>query len=89
MHELVHVWQFQTHTPWTLWSWASTLLRGGYGAGLPGYRYDLPLQDFSRLNLEQQASVVEHAFLLKVGQRGGRMPWGLSAADLSEAPFPI
>ncbi len=89
VHELVHVWQFQTRPLWTLTSWAKTMLGGGYGAGLPGYRYDLPLGGFHHLNLEQQASVVEHGFLLRAKRRSSRMPWGLSATHLAAAPFPI
>ncbi len=88
VHELVHVWQFQTRPLWTLASWAATVLRGGYGAGLPGYRYAVPVATFAALNLEQQASVVEHAFLLGRNRRSGTMPPGIRAADLTAAsPF--
>ena len=89
VHELVHVWQFQTRPGWTLLSWASAVLSGGYGPKLCAYRYDLPLGDFTRLNLEQQASVVEHAVLLRRGVRAPTLPWGASLADLAGAPFPI
>lgn len=65
VHELTHVWQFQTATWRTLVSWLRTVLEGGYGRGLPGYRYRLPLGDWAGYNLEQQASMVEHAFLLR------------------------
>ena len=88
VHELVHVWQFQTRPLWTLASWAGTLLRGGYGEGLPGYRYTPPVKRFEALNLEQQASVVEHAFLLGRGRRTAEMPAGLRLGDLASAPFP-
>ncbi len=67
IHELTHVWQFQTRALPTLASWARVVARGGYGPGLPGYRYRLPLPDWRSLNLEQQASVVEHAYLLREG----------------------
>ncbi len=88
VHELTHVWQFQTRPFSTLASWAGVVAKGGYGPGLPGYRYTLPLGDFVALNLEQQASVVEHAFLLRGGSRSGRMPARLCAADLAASPFP-
>ncbi len=74
VHELTHVWQFQTRPLATLASWARVVASGGYGPGLPGYRYTLPLGAFDALNLEQQASVVEHAFLLRAGRRSSRMP---------------
>ena len=76
IHELTHVWQFQTRPLATLASWAKVALAGGYGPGLPGYRYDLPLAPWERLNLEQQASVVEHAFLLQGGHRSRATPAG-------------
>ena len=66
IHELTHVWQFQTRFAWTVRSWAGVVLSGGYGPGLPGYDYRHPF-DWARLNLEQQARVVEHAFLLRSG----------------------
>ena len=88
IHELVHVWQFQTRPLWTLASWAATAIGGGYGPGLPGYRYTLPLPPFGRLNLEQQASVVEHAFLLGRGVRSAAMAPGARLHDLaSSTPF--
>ena len=88
IHELVHVWQFQTRPWWTLASWATALLSGGYGGGLRAYRYDLPFGDFTALNLEQQASVVEHAFLLRCGVRAPGLPWGAAPSDFAGAPFP-
>lgn len=89
VHELTHVWQFQTRPLWTLLSWARAVLSGGYGPGLPAYRYALPLQPFARLNLEQQASVVEHAFLLGRGLRSPSAPACARLADYAVAPFPI
>ena len=90
VHELVHVWQFQTRPVGTLMSWARTVLEGGYGPGLPGYRYGLPLAAFAELALERQASVVEHAFLLRAGLRTPMMPQGLRWSDVRGAtPFPI
>lgn len=65
MHELTHVWQFQTAAGRTLRSWAATAAGGGYGRGRPGYRYTVPLGAWDDYNLEQQASIVEHAFLLR------------------------
>ena len=88
VHELTHIWQFQTRPLATLASWARVMMSGGYGPGLPGYRYALPLAAFEDLNLEQQASVVEHAFLLRAGHRSRRMPEGISAVDLTASPFP-
>ena len=64
IHELTHAWQFQTAARWTLASWAKTLATGGYGPGLPGYGYAHPFE-WASLNLEQQARVVEHAYLLR------------------------
>jgi hypothetical protein len=89
VHELTHVWQFQTKPLWTLLSWARAVLSGGYGPGLPAYRYSLPLEPFERLNLEQQASVVEHAFLLRMGRRSPATPPGARLLDYAEAPFPL
>ena len=76
IHEMTHVWQFQVRPLATLGSWAKVTLTGGYGPGLPGYRYDLPLRPWDRLNLEQQASVVQHAFLLRDGRRSRATPAG-------------
>lgn len=67
VHELVHVGQFAAAPGRTLLSWARVLLSGGYGPGLPGYRYPWPPPAWSRLNLEQQASLVEHAYLAREG----------------------
>jgi hypothetical protein len=85
LHELTHVWQFQTR-PWrTLASWARVLLSGGYGPAQRGYLYAHPF-DWARLNLEQQASVVEHAFLLRAGAATTQPP--LTLADYAgRTPF--
>jgi hypothetical protein len=62
LHELTHVWQFQTRPWWTLRSWAGVVISGGYGPGLPGYR--LPERwTWDALNLEQQARAVETGWL--------------------------
>jgi len=89
IHELTHVWQFQTRPLWTLASWARAVATGGYGRGLPAYRYRVPFGAFARLNLEQQASVVEHAFLLGQGRRSPAMPAAATLADYAGAPFPV
>jgi len=61
VHELTHVWQAQTGV---------RLLRAKLRAGdsPAAYAYDLDRQpDFAALNIEQQAMVVEHAFLAARG----------------------
>ena len=80
VHELVHVWQFQTRPLWTILSWAGVVLCGGYGPGLPGYRYAWPLAQWDALNLEQQAATVEHAFMLR---QTGWCPAAPSGASLA------
>ena len=77
VHELVHVWQFQTRRLNTLVSWALTAASGGYGPSRRGYRYTHPF-DWDRLNLEQQASAVEHAFLLREGAATTEPPLALA-----------
>jgi hypothetical protein len=65
VHELVHVWQAQQGV---------RLLRGKLNAGDRPAAYAYPLGndcDWVRLNIEQQAMVVEHRFRLS---RGGRAP---------------
>ena len=65
VHELTHVWQAQNGV---------RLLRAKLkaGDGPSAYAYRLtPGLDFASLNIEQQAMVVEHAFL---ASRGGRAP---------------
>lgn len=66
IHELTHVWQFQTQPGRTVLSWAGVVASGGYGPSQRGYDYRHPFE-WTRLNLEQQARVVEHAFLLRAG----------------------
>jgi hypothetical protein len=88
VHELTHVWQFQTMPAWTLASWALTALGGGYRRGLPGYRYTLPLKPFAAHNLEQQASMVEHAYILHETGACQAAPKGATLEALSAAiPF--
>lgn len=65
VHELTHVWQAQNGV---------RLLRAKLRAGdsAASYAYDAAgLGDFASLNIEQQAMVVEHAFL---ASRGGAAP---------------
>lgn len=88
LHELTHVWQFQTAPLRTLASWAKTVATGGYGPGLPGYRYTLPLAPFESYGLERQAAIVEHAFLVREGGRAYEVPVGACWADYSTVtPF--
>ena len=66
IHELTHVWQAQSGV-----NLLAAKLRAGDGAA--AYAYDLSKTcDFSRLNIEQQAMVVQHAFLTA---RGGSAPY--------------
>ncbi len=80
VHELTHVQQFQAHPVWTLKSWLRVLLSGGYGPGVPGYRYRIPFV-WEALNLEQQARVVEHGWLLERDVTTEAMPQGAVADD--------
>jgi hypothetical protein len=65
VHELTHVWQAQNGVSLIL-----AKLRAGDAA--ESYAYDLSDdRAFADLNIEQQAMVVEHAFL---ASRGGRTP---------------
>lgn len=65
VHELAHVWQAQNGVRLLL-----AKLKAGDSAA--AYAYDLTRSpDFRTLNIEQQAMVVEHAFL---ASRGGRTP---------------
>jgi hypothetical protein len=67
VHELTHVWQAQNGVRLLL-----AKIRAGDGAS--SYAYDLAQEpDFNALNIEQQAMVVEHAFL---SARGERAPYG-------------
>jgi hypothetical protein len=88
IHELTHVWQFQTRPFWTLWSWFAVLVGGGYGPGLPGYRYRAPLKAWGAYNLEQQASIIEHAFLLREIGRCEEAPVSLTEL-CAVAPFDL
>ncbi len=92
VHELTHAWQFQTRPLWTLASWARVALSGCY-LNRRAYRYTLPVA-WDRLNLEQQAKVVEHRFLLERGLRPADMPAGAAIEayhnlNLREAPEPV
>ena len=61
VHELAHVWQAQNGV-----RLLAAKLRAGDDAA--AYAYDLAAgPDFARLNIEQQAMVVEHAFLARQG----------------------
>lgn len=65
IHELVHVWQVQN---------GLNLLTGKLRAGDGPAAYAYPLGDdcqWKQLNIEQQAMIIEHRFLLS---RGGRVP---------------
>lgn len=64
VHELVHVWQAQQGTNLLV-----AKLRAGDSAA--SYAYPLDCQDWKALNIEQQASVIEHQFRLL---RGGQAP---------------
>jgi len=66
VHELAHVWQAQRgiFLPWA---------KLAAGDGAAAYAYDLDAgPSFGALNIEQQASVVEHAFL---ASRGAATPF--------------
>ena len=70
VHELTHVWQAQNGVNLLL-----AKLRAGDRAST--YAYDLGCGPaFEELNIEQQAMVVQHAFLLR---RGGRAPFAPEA----------
>jgi len=61
IHELVHVWQAQQGVN-------LLLAKLSAGDGPAAYAYDCsPLTNWSGLNIEQQASVIEHRFLLSQG----------------------
>lgn len=65
VHEMTHVWQAQNGV-----NLLFAKLRAGDGQA--AYAYDLgPSPDFARLNIEQQAMVVQHAF---TASRGGPAP---------------
>jgi hypothetical protein len=68
VHELAHIWQAQ-HGVRLL------LAKLKAGDGPRAYAYDLERQpDFLTLNIEQQATVVEHAFLASRGVRTPHPP---------------
>lgn len=70
VHELTHVWQAQNGVNLLI-----AKLKAGDKAA--AYAYDLTAgPDFARLNIEQQAMVVQHAFVLR---RGGRAPFDAQA----------
>lgn len=62
IHEMVHVWQARSGTN-LLWA----KLRAGDGPA--AYRYPAVRCDWTGLNIEQQAMVVEHRFRASRGQR--------------------
>ena len=65
VHELTHIWQAQNGV-----ALLRAKLRAGDGAR--AYAYEIAGQaDFQGLNIEQQAMVVQHAF---VASRGGQAP---------------
>lgn len=66
IHEMTHVWQAQTRGRWYL-----VLMR------YPGMRYSYALKPgwpLERYNLEQQAEIVKHYFLLSRGQQVAGAP---------------
>ena len=65
VHELTHVWQAQNGVRLLL-----AKLKAGDSEAAYAYEFT-PNLDFIALNIEQQAMVVEHAFL---ASRGGRAP---------------
>jgi hypothetical protein len=70
VHEMAHVWQAQNGVNLLI-----AKLRAGDGPA--AYAYDLESgRDFARLNIEQQAMVIEHAFR---ASRGGAAPHGAQA----------
>ena len=79
VHELTHVWQAQKGTNLLL-----AKLRAGDGAQT--YAYDLTrIDDFRSLNIEQQAMVVQDAFL---AARGVRMAYESAAYSAILATWP-
>ena len=78
IHELVHVWQAQQGVNL---AWAK--IRAGDGADAYGYVPDVNCR-WAGLNIEQQASIVEHAYKLS---EGGTAP-AAKAFYRSIAPFP-
>lgn len=66
IHEMTHVWQY--HLGLKLWLDGGILAcKGGYGKGLPAYRYDHYLTKrtlLSEFNMEQQADIIADYFIL-------------------------
>lgn len=77
VHELVHVWQAQQGINLLV-----AKIRAGDSAA--SYTYPLDCRDWKTLNIEQQASAVEHRFRL---QRGGQAPAAREFYDRL-CPFP-
>jgi hypothetical protein len=78
VHELTHVWQAQNGTflPWA---------KIQAGDGPAAYAYDLDAGvPFADLNIEQQAMVVEHAFLAR---RGFTAPYASAAYEHLGEPW--
>ncbi|NBC36277.1 vgr related protein [Novosphingobium sp. FSY-8] len=77
VHEMVHVWQTQTHGRWYL-----PLRR------MPWCRYDYrltPGQPFAAYNVEQQAEIIRHLFLARHG--AGPMTTADQALAQAIVPF--
>jgi hypothetical protein len=77
VHELTHVWQAQqgVFLPFAKLKAGDSATSYSYAAFGPA--------DFARMNIEQQATAVEHAFLAR---RGAPTPW---AAELYAAALPF
>jgi len=59
IHEMTHVWQAQTRGRWWLPLMRHPFCRYGYEV--------VPGKPFERYGIEQQAEIVRHAFLLRLG----------------------
>ena len=77
IHELVHVWQAQQGV-----NLLAAKIRAGDSAA--AYAYPLDCADWTALNIEQQASLIEHRFRLA---KGGRAPADAAFYDRL-CPFP-
>lgn len=78
IHEMVHVWQTQTRGPWYLVTHR-----------MPWARYDYVLKPGWKLEqygIEQQARIVEHAFLLRSGARLRGVADAAAYAELVKFP---
>lgn len=82
IHEMTHVWQAQHGVLLPL----AKLKAGDSDAS---YRYDLNLQTFPQMNIEQQARLVEHDFVLSRQERllSGRPPAFPRALYDAQRPF--